>query len=51
VRGTVGGTTLRLGTHPYAQELAALGLPKRPMMSSTVGHVEMTFGDAEVAGR
>ncbi|MGB5797038.1 MAG: acetoacetate decarboxylase family protein [Mycolicibacter algericus] len=51
VRGTVGGTTLRLGTHPYAQELAALGLPKRPVMSSTVGHVEMTFGDAEVAGR
>lgn len=50
VRGTFGGTTLRLGTHPYARELAALGLPKRPMMSSTVGRVEMTFGDAAVAG-
>lgn len=48
VRGTMGGATLRLGTHPYARELAALGLPKRPMMSSTVGHVEMTFGDADV---
>ncbi|WP_165824982.1 acetoacetate decarboxylase family protein [Mycolicibacter senuensis] len=51
VRGSLGGTTLRLGTHPYARELAALGLPKQPMMSSTVGHVEMTFGDAEVIGR
>lgn len=48
VRGTLGGATLRLGDHPYARELAALGLPKRPMMSSTVGRVEMTFGDAEV---
>lgn len=48
VRGSMGGTTLRLGTHPYARELAALGLPKRPMMSSTVGHVEMTFGDPDV---
>ncbi|RRR47157.1 acetoacetate decarboxylase [Mycolicibacter terrae] len=51
VRGALGGTTLRLGTHPYARELAELGLPKRPMMSSTVGHVAMTFGDAEVMGR
>ncbi|MEO6794851.1 MAG: acetoacetate decarboxylase family protein [Mycobacterium sp.] len=50
VRGAMGGTTLRLGSHPYARELAALGLPKRPMMSTTVGHVEMTFGDAEVVG-
>ncbi len=50
VRGSLGGTTLRLGTHPYARELAALGLPKRPMMSSTVGRVEMTFGDAQVVG-
>lgn len=48
VRGALGGTQIRLGTHPYARELAALGLPKRPMMSSTVGHVEMTFGDAVV---
>lgn len=48
LRWAMGGTTLRLGTHPYAHELAALGLPKRPMMSSTVGHVQMTFGDADV---
>jgi hypothetical protein len=51
VRGALGGTQLRLGTHPYARELAALGLPKRPMMSSTVGRVEMTFGDAHALGR
>ncbi|ORV51839.1 acetoacetate decarboxylase [Mycolicibacter engbaekii] len=48
VRWALGGAELRLGTHPYARELAALGLPKRPMLSSTVGRVEMTFGDAEV---
>ena len=46
----LGGTKLTLGSHPYARELAALGLPKRPMMSSIVGHVDMTFGDAEVIG-
>lgn len=45
VRFRPGGARLRLGTHPYARELAALGLPKRPMVSGSVGHVEMTFGD------
>ncbi|MGV0626234.1 acetoacetate decarboxylase family protein [Mycolicibacter minnesotensis] len=50
VRSALGGTKLQLGNHPYARELAALGLPKRPMMSSTVGNVEMTFGDADVLG-
>lgn len=48
VRAEPGGSTLRLGTHPYARELAGLGLPKRPMMSATVGRVEMIFGDANV---
>ena len=43
-----GGATLRLGDHPYAKELASLGLPKRPMLSGSVGNVEMTFGDARV---
>ena len=43
-----GGATLKLGEHPYAKELAALGLPKRPMLSGSVGNVEMTFGDAQV---
>lgn len=48
VRFRPGGARLRLGPHPYARELAALGLPKRPMMSGSVGNVEMTFGDAAV---
>jgi hypothetical protein len=43
-----GGATLRLGDHPYAKELATLGLPKRAMMSGSVAHVEMTFGDAHI---
>lgn len=43
-----GGATLRLGDHPYAKELASLGLPKRAMMSGSVAHVEMTFGDAHI---
>ena len=42
------GARLRLGEHPYAKELASLGLPKRPMVSGAIGHVEMTFGDATV---
>lgn len=44
------GATLRLGDHPYAAELAALGLPRRPMLSASVGHVAMTFGDGHVVG-
>jgi hypothetical protein len=48
VRFRPGGARLRLGDHPYAKELAALGLPKRPMVSGSVGNVDMTFGDAHV---
>lgn len=48
VRLRPGGARLRLGDHPYARELAALGLPKPPMVSGSVGNVEMTFGDAAV---
>ena len=43
-----GGATLRLGDHAYARELASLGLPKRAMVSGSVGHVDMTFGDAHI---
>jgi hypothetical protein len=46
VRGRIGGATLRLGNHPYAKELASLGLPKRALVSGSVRNVEMTFGDA-----
>ena len=48
LRGRIGGAKLRLGDHAYAKELASLGLPKRAMVSASVGNVEMSFGDAEV---
>lgn len=48
VRYRFGGARLRLGDHPYAAELASLGLPKRPLVSSSAANVQMTFGDAEV---
>lgn len=48
VRGGIGGATLRLGDHPYSKELASLGLPRRAMVSGSVAHVEMIFGDARV---
>lgn len=41
-----GGVRLRLGDHPYAKELLALGLPKRAMLSTSAANVEMSFGDA-----
>lgn len=48
VRYRLGGVRLRLGDHPYAAELASLGLPKRALVSSSAANVEMTFGEAEV---
>ena len=47
VRTRFGGVRVRLGDHPYAKELASLGLPKRAMLSSSVDHAQMTFGDAK----
>jgi len=47
VRYRPGGVRIRLGDHPYAAELAALGLPKRALMSSSAANVDMTFGDAK----
>ncbi|BBX94730.1 acetoacetate decarboxylase family protein [Mycobacterium lacus] len=46
LRARPGGARLRLGDHPYAQELKSLGLPKRALMSQSAANVEMTFGDA-----
>jgi hypothetical protein len=48
IRGRIGGVRLRLGDHPVANELASLGLPKRAMMSMSIGQVDMTFGDSTV---
>ncbi|MDT5218379.1 MAG: hypothetical protein QOF15_484 [Mycobacterium sp.] len=45
-RTRLGGARIRLGDHPYADELASLGLPKRAMMTQSVANVEMSFGDA-----
>src|ERR1700722_16852825 len=47
VRTRLGGVRVRLGDHPYAKELASLGLPKRAMLSSSANQVQMTFGDAQ----
>lgn len=47
VRYRPGGVRLWLGDHPYAKELAGLGLPKRALISSSVENVQMTFGDAK----
>ena len=47
VRNRFGGVRIRLGDHPYSKELASLGLPKRAMLSGSVGNVQMTFGDAQ----
>ena len=48
VRYRPGGVKLRLGDHPYAAELASLGLPKRALMSSSAANVDMTFANARV---
>jgi hypothetical protein len=47
VRTRFGGVRIWLGDHPYAKELASLGLPKRAMLSSSADHVQMTFDDAQ----
>jgi hypothetical protein len=50
MRGRPGGARLRLGNHPYARELASLGLPRRALASQSAANVAMTFGDAHVIG-
>ncbi|AQA06248.1 acetoacetate decarboxylase [Mycobacterium sp. MS1601] len=47
VRYRPAGVRIRLGDHPYARELASLGLPKRALVSSSAANVDMTFADAE----
>jgi hypothetical protein len=46
-----GGARVWLGDHPYAKELASLGLPKRALVSNSSENVAMTFGDAQEVGR
>ena len=45
--GRPGGATLVLGDHPMADELRALGLPRRALFSSSVARMRATFGGAE----
>jgi hypothetical protein len=47
-RGRVGGAALELGSHPIADELRTLGLPKRALVSTSVRRVRARFGAAEV---
>jgi hypothetical protein len=47
VRYRPGGVRIWLGDHPCAEELAALGLPRRALLSSAADNVEMTFSDAQ----
>jgi hypothetical protein len=47
VRYRPGGVGMRLGDHPYANELKALGFPKRALVSGSVANVVMSYGDAK----
>ncbi|MEO3871304.1 acetoacetate decarboxylase family protein [Nonomuraea sp. B12E4] len=47
VRARPGGALIRLGNHPIAKELSELGLPRRAVFSSTVGHAALRVGEAE----
>jgi hypothetical protein len=43
----LGGATLALGDHPYADRLRALGLPRRPLMCTWMEHMHGRFEAAE----
>lgn len=45
-RARLGGASLELGSHPIADELRSLGLPKRALMCSTMRNMQATFGAA-----
>ena len=45
--GRGGDVGLVLGDHPIARELRALGLPKRPLMTTWIGHMAMSFEPPE----
>jgi hypothetical protein len=39
------GVTLRLGEHPIAKELASLGLPAEPVLSTWMERMQASFGE------
>lgn len=47
-RTRLGGADLTLGSHPIADELRSLGLPRRALMTTSIPNLRMTFGDAIV---
>lgn len=47
IKARLRGATLELGSHPIADELRTLGLPKRALMSSTMRGMRATFGAAD----
>jgi hypothetical protein len=46
-RARFGGAKLKLGSHPIADELRTLGLPKRALMTNTMRGMRATFFAAE----
>lgn len=48
VRARPGGALIRLGNHPIAKELSELGLPRRPLLSTTVARAALSLDEAEV---
>jgi hypothetical protein len=47
----LGGATVTLGTHPIADELRGLGLPRRALGTTWFGHWRATFDDALILER
>lgn len=46
VRTRLGGAEVTLGSHPIADELRSLGLPRRALMTTSIPDLKMTFGEA-----
>jgi hypothetical protein len=44
---SLGGGRLRLGSHPIAEQLRGLGLPRRPFVASWVGRLSFVVGAPE----
>jgi hypothetical protein len=42
-----GSVEIHLGTHPIADDLRSLGLPKKPLMATWAGKMVMSFGPPE----
>ena len=45
---SLGGEAPRLGSHPIAERLRELGLPKKPVFSGSVARMDMTFDPPEI---